>query len=129
MTPKNFSAEVLIRTGKSLEDCKADFQKKALKFENVELRGLQQLLQQGRIDGHYYGATSSDCGCFVGTLEYLYFERLSRLDFPVERDYHSPVEKFFCWIREGDTPSSNPYVVTALEWLDEIFDMRTESLL
>ena len=106
-----------------VELCKQDFFKTINLFRtNGEVSFLKRALIQGRIDGHVYGGR---CACLVGTLakaHRYYGERIRYLCNILDYDlgFNNPAEVFFYAIKKGDTPETNFFSKTAVEWCDEL---------
>ena len=77
-----------------------------------EIPMLKDAIKNGKIDGSTY---EGECACLCGTIEKS--DRfLSQCNM---RDADRPIERFFAGISAGDTPESNHFSKTALEWVEE----------
>jgi len=93
---------------------------------NGEVVFLRTALVEGRINGDFY---EGECVCLIGTLAQAGEEGVNSFCKRIERqrDSHSPAERFFFAISEGDTVDSNPCVEIALALCDEVLAEKTNA--
>ena len=88
-----------------------------------EIPFLRQALVEGKVDGSSY---NDECACLAGTMSRAckmpWGEFRAKALMPVDID--SPRERWFFWIRKGDTPKNSQVVAITLEWIDEVLAMR-----
>ncbi len=113
-------------SGSDLRDIKQDLITEILRLP-AELEYLRDALIAGKVNGSTYSGT---CACLAGTLAKARgLDEYNGTDIPVNgfvfiADAHSPREKWFLAIREGDTPETNPVSAISLEWVNEAIAIR-----
>ncbi len=88
-----------------------------------EVRGVQEALREGRINGSFY---IGECCCLIGTIAKLQHRDI-RETFPTVLHNYSPAEKWFMPILPGKNPRNSKRARITDEWLTEWLTMYGET--